>query len=265
MDTVETIYLNIAGFNIQINFKSIEWEFAYRIKKNEINKYWKGFIISRPKKTDYTINFVGENHIKTINKIKERTQYILFYKKNSNKILTVNYLISIFHFQILLRQVINDLLSQHNGFILHASSNLVNNYATIFLAPSGGGKSTIMKLLSKKYQPLADDTVFIRKEFNKYYLYQTPFIEKESWIIKNNNKYLLNKIYLLNKSSKYLITKIVDNETKIDKIFQQFWTDKNSYSKQTRTIIRLILNNNFYNIFFGVNSDKLITLLNKYD
>ena len=122
-----------------------------------------------------------------------------------------------------------------------------------------------MKLLSKKYQPLADDTVFIRKEFNKYYLYQTPIIEKESWIIKNNNKYLLNKIYLLNKSSKYLITKIVDNETKIDKIFQQFWTDKNSYSKQTRTIIRLILNNNFYNIFFGVNSDKLITLLNKYD
>lgn len=261
----KSIFLNIAGFNIQINFKPTEWEFAYKLKVEEINKYWSGFMVNKANKINYEIDFVEENHIKTIDKIKEKTRYLLFYRENGSKKLTVNYLISIFHFQILLRQIINDLLSQNNGFILHGSSNLINNRASIFLALSGGGKSTIMKLLNLKYLALADDTVIIRKEKGQYYLYQTPFIEKESWILKNNKKYKLKNIYFLKKSKKYLIGEIKDSKIKVENIFKQFWSVKDSYKKQIKTALNFILSNNFYNIYFGLDSSKLINLLNKYD
>lgn len=265
MDAIKTIYLSIAGFNIRVNLKPTEWKLTLQLKEQEINKYWSGFIVKNPKKIDYIINLVEETHIKTIDKIKEKTRYIVFYIKNTDRTLTVNYLISVFHFQILLRQIVNDLLSQHNGLILHASSNLINNKASIFLAPSGGGKSTMMKILSKKYQPLGDDTVIIKKEYKQYFVYQSPMIEKESWIKKGNKRYQLDKIYLLNKSSDYLIKNITDNKIKLDKIFQQFWSDKNTYSKQVKNIIGLTQNIHFYDIFFGINSGKLITLINKHD
>ena len=50
MDTVETIYLNIAGFNIQINLKSIEWGFAKKLKEKEINNIGQDLLLVNQKK-----------------------------------------------------------------------------------------------------------------------------------------------------------------------------------------------------------------------
>lgn len=50
------------------------------------------------------------------------------------------------------------------GVVLHASSVAENDSASIFLAMSGGGKSTIMgKLARKRYGAIADDSVVIAR------------------------------------------------------------------------------------------------------
>lgn len=49
-----------------------------------------------------------------------------------------------------------------NGVVLHASSVAENDSAFVFLAMSGGGKSTIMsKLTQERYGAIADDSVVI--------------------------------------------------------------------------------------------------------
>ena len=50
------------------------------------------------------------------------------------------------------------------GVVLHASSVAENDVASIFLAMSGGGKSTIMsKLTRERYGAIADDSVVIAR------------------------------------------------------------------------------------------------------
>ena len=50
------------------------------------------------------------------------------------------------------------------GVVLHASSVAENDSASIFLAMSGGGKSTIMsQLTGERYGAIADDSVVIAK------------------------------------------------------------------------------------------------------
>jgi len=49
---------------------------------------------------------------------------------------------------------------------LHASSVVTNSGAILFLGHSTSGKSTIARILSSKFQILADDTVFVIKNSN---------------------------------------------------------------------------------------------------
>ena len=50
------------------------------------------------------------------------------------------------------------------GVVLHASSVAADDRAFVFLAPSGGGKSTVMnKLCGKTFGALADDSVIVAK------------------------------------------------------------------------------------------------------
>lgn len=76
------------------------------------------------------------------------------------------------------------LLADNKGFILRSSAANFNEKAYLFLGKSGAGKFTIMKLLNGKYSALADDDVIVKKESYNYYLYQSPFLEKEWWIKK---------------------------------------------------------------------------------
>lgn len=56
--------------------------------------------------------------------------------------------------------------SINNGMYLHASSVNINGGALLFLGHSSSGKSTISQLLSKKYQVIADDKVWIERNKN---------------------------------------------------------------------------------------------------
>ncbi len=76
--------------------------------------------------------------------------------KRTNHIITFCH-ISLQQFTLIIL-VILERLPKNCGLILHASAVKIKNKAVLSTGRSGVGKSTIMKLLPTKYQPLADDS-----------------------------------------------------------------------------------------------------------
>lgn len=264
MVITKTIYLNIAGFYIQINLRPTEWRFALKLKEKEIKKYWTGFIVSKPKKTDFVINFVEKRYLEIIYKKKEKKQYMGFFEEKNKKSINTFYQISIFQFQTILRHIINKLLAGH-GFILHGSASNINGRAFLFTGKNGVGKSTIMKLLKEKYPALADDTVIIKKEGDEYFLYQTPFIEKEWWVEKNGQRLELKKVYFL-KKEKFFKEDIINNKNFLfEKIVKQFWTEDDEFvNKKTKLIYQFTRSfNQFYYLSFAKNRKELLSFIDK--
>lgn len=266
MDVTEIIYLNIAGFNIQINLKPTEWEFALKLKEEEINKYWGGFIINNPKKIDFIINFIERSYLDVLYKKKEKKQYMGFFEEKNNKEINTFYQISIFQFQAILRHMINKLLAG-NGFILHGSASNINGKAYLFTGNNGAGKSTTMKLLNPKYPALADDTVFIKKVSNQYYLYQTPFIEKESWVKKSSQKLSLEKVCFIIKKKYFKEEAIEDQGILFEKIIKQFWTEDDEFvTKKTKLIYQFTHSfDKFYYFFLAKNKKRLLDFIQNYE
>lgn len=257
-------YLNIAGFNIQVNLKPTEWQFAKKLKENEIKKYWSGFIVSQPKKIDYQINFFEKRYIEIIYKKKEKKQYMSFFEEKNKKSINTFYQISIFQFQTILRHIINKLLAGH-GFILHGSASNINGRAFLFTGKNGVGKSTIMKLLKEKYPALADDTVIIKREGSEYFLYQTPFIEKEWWMKKSSQRLELKKVYFL-KKTKFFKEKIIEDKSLLfEKTIKQFWTEDDEFvNKKIKLIHQFTHNfNKFYYFSLAKNKRKLLDFIQK--
>lgn len=255
------LFLQIAGFNIKIDFQPTEWVFAEKKLKQDIKDYYSGFILSKkPIKINYTIIIRESIAFSTINE--KNTMYVGLYVVNSSTKITTFYQISIIQFQIIIREALSNLLSCNNGFILHGSSSGKDNKAYIFIGKNGAGKSTSVSLATPEYKALADDTVIIKKEKNGFYFYQTPFIEKNDWIIKDNKKYEINNINLLIKSKEYKKELITNKNMLIKRLIKQFWTNQSDHKNQIKLIIEFTQKfNNFYYLYFGLEKNKFQNLL----
>jgi len=263
MDATKTIYLNIAGFNIKINLKETEFKYFKEIKIEEIKKYWSSFFINnKPKKIDFTINFVERKNIETIYQTKSKKSFINFYQIKTNNIINSYYQCGPIQFQIILKQVLSELLNLRQGMTVHCSAVRFENKAYLFLGKPGAGKSTAMSLLSKKFSPLADDSGIIKKEENNYFFYQTPFLEKNSWIKKNNNKLYLGKIFFLRKKPYFKIEKIENKDYVIERMTKQLFSEKELGKNQMKTLLRFVSQfNGFYFLSFAKDQNKLIKLI----
>jgi len=75
-------------------------------------------------------------------------------------------------------------LAEHgDGIIVHGTGVSFQGKGYLFLAPSGGGKTTI-SIHSPAGSVLADDGIIIRKTRNLYHLYPTPFRQRPGGKIK---------------------------------------------------------------------------------
>lgn len=263
MAIIKTIYLNIAGFNIQINLRPTEFIYFQEIKKAELIKYWSNFLIKdKPKAIDFTINFVERKNIETIYQTKSKKSFINFYQIKTNNIINSYYQCGPIQFQIILKQVLLELLNQRQGMTVHCSAVRFKNKAYLFLGKPGAGKSTAMSLLSKKFSPLSDDSGIIKKEGNNYFFYQTPFLEKKSWVKKNNDKLYLGKIFFLRKKPYFKIEKIENKDYIIERMIKQLFSAKELGKKQMKTLLRFISQfDGFYFLSFAKDQNKLIKLI----
>ena len=260
---IKVSYFQIAGFiikfvfypcssflNTQDNTQIFIEEAFQEFLLEEINK--KYF------KADYTIEF---HHREMFNMLfKDKGQYLLISEGNKRKVKTF-YDISFAQLTNLLTRVVNELLAL-DGFIIHSSAICKNNLAYLFLGQSGAGKSTIISLLKKKYTPLADDSVIIRKKQNKFFLYQIPVKEKPDFIYKSKNKYAIKKIYFLKKSKELKVEKIKNKEKILTKIMRQFWIEKPN-KNQVKLMLDFIAKNDFYFLYFPKNETLVNNLFTK--
>jgi hypothetical protein len=253
-------YLQIAGFNIKIKFKKSPSLFFF---KDAIEKFFDGFILSKnPSKFDFLIEVAeSQNLLITDQKDKSYGLIVFFQEKNNKKIVIYSY-ISMAQLAVVLRRIIEKLL-KNRGCIIHTSASLINEKACLFMGKSGAGKSTAVRLLSKKYPILADDMGIIKEENNQLYFYQLPALEK-IYFKKNYKKYPIDKIFFIKKSKQYTI-KPIDNKNKlIANLLNQIRPEKEEYTKERINFIyKKLIKAKFCILEFGKNDQKLIGLFIK--
>lgn len=261
---MEAIYLKIAGFTFRLIFyptgniffknKLLEW----------IKEHLSGFILTiKPDKNDFTIKMKEQNIFEIIRKIKGRQKHFLhFLQYSGKKEITSYYHVSISQFQYFFKNALLILLSRHNGFILHSSATNYHNSALLFVGNQRAGKSTAMSLLHPIFPSIGDDSVIIKKENKEYYMYQTPFIEKNYWVKKDANRYKINKVFFLKKSKKFKTRKIYNHEIVISLLLQQLIYIKSIEDKQIKHLLEFAIQfNKFYFLYFDKNRNKLTKLL----
>lgn len=260
---MDKIYFQIAGFNICINFCDTEWVYIKDKLKKEILAYINSFVADKkPEKIDYQIDIVWEQELKLLYFKKEKTAYLKFYTKASQKKLIASYALSIVEFRKLLTHTVSELLIRSKGFLLHSSAAKIGNKADIFTGPSGAGKSTIASMLKDKYTILSDDISIVRKEGGKYYFYQTPFVDKAFWIKNGKKKYPLGRIFFLEKSKYFKIVKINDKERIIKQLLMLY--EKHTFNNANwQKLVNNILEStssydDFYLLYFPKNRDRML-------
>lgn len=261
---MNNIYLKIVNCIIKIEFKPYYLEFAQKELFERINKLYKPFIILQPQAQKFDLTIVFQHSHRFKNKIIKRTgeEYVFVSQRINQKTIYAVYTMSIYQFQNLLYKSIIQLLQKKDVLILHASASLIRNKAYVFLGKSGGGKSTIIKLLKEKHPALADDSVFIYQDGGKFFLTQTPFYEKEWWIKKTNKSYSLGGIFFLKKSQNFELVKEQDHKTIYSYLLKQAVWNEMINKKYLKLAINLILKyNNFYYLNFAKDADKLNKLL----
>lgn len=259
------LFLTVAGFTIRMEFHSTEWKHARHKLISEINQYYKGFITKKKlSEVHATIHFIERLGMEIMSIKQSQKKFINFYELNSKKEIISFYQIGIYQISIILREIIQKLLADNHGFILHASASLFKNKAYIFLGKSGAGKSTSMRLLHDKYKALADDGIIIKKEKGGDYLYQTPFIDKEAWVNKTSIRYKIGPLFFLNKSEKNHLKKIYLQEKITNKLIQSLFTDVKYSKNQMKYILEFLgKSRQYYDLYFRKNKKELIDLLSR--
>lgn len=260
----DNIVLRIAGFNITINLgDSLDYPFSKKKLSDDINKYLKGFIHPEEKASDFKINIKQEISNDVIYKKKEKSFYFKIFEIKKKQI-NCNYEISFSQISFIIRYIILQLLSENNGFLMHGSAVAINDKAYVFTGPSGAGKSTTMKMLNAKYPALADDSVIIKRENGKYYLYQTPIIEKESWVDKKSEKHQIGGIFFLNKSKNFKTEKIINKKEIIAKLIRQLFVNQDQAKKHVSSMIGFVKKFEQFKILsFSKNQKKLLEFVSK--
>lgn len=95
-----------------------------------------------------------------------------------------------------------ELLLQQGGMIFHASSAEISGKGFLFVAPSGGGKTTVARMKGWG-QVFSDDISCVRKKQKRFYLCGTPWGEPA----RKGRETLLTQICFLKKSKVFSVQK----------------------------------------------------------
>lgn len=250
---MKIVNFNIADFRLNVILYDCSIPQHIKRLQTAINNHFKGFIVSkRHQKPDYTI-YIKESHLVIIKHISSpKNWHTLLLTENKNSVTTFYY-ISIQQFVSIVSMIIEKLLLD-KGFALHSSSCVVNGKAVLFLGESGAGKSTIVNLLKSRYKVIADDSVIIRKIQQRFLVYQTFIINKNSWIKKKYTSYPLGPIFFLKKAKHFKTKKITTKELVLTRFSKQLWVEKRLKKNKMRMLMDLIdKNNDFYFLYFNKN------------
>lgn len=211
-----------------INIKILDNVFIlYFISKK--NLYIDRFIFNSKEK--------GKNIFKFFINLSKRGYFFYSPKKfafliNEKKVKKIEDLIFV------IKSLINLFLIKEKIIFIHASSIKIKNKSYLFIGPSGIGKTTLLRKLSKwrEVKVLSDDTAVVHIKNKKAFITSSPFDKKKNIKIVHDKQIELSKIFLLNKSEKNIIKKIPLNK-RVIKLYQNLIVYE--YLKKTKDIYRL--------------------------
>lgn len=108
-------------------------------------------------------------------------------------------------FNIFFEIAMMPILGTNNGFILHASSLVKDGTGYVFTGKEDRGKSTIIKLFSELIC-LGDDTAIIRKINNRFFLFSSPFYQR-NYKPEKNLKVLVRTVFALTEIADFNLVK----------------------------------------------------------
>lgn len=270
MDTI-TLYIVIAKVKIKIIFKYEKYKYEkYEFFIKAIQLRYKNFITSRKNNIDYTIEvIVNDITPKVYYDNSSNVYYIQYFQESAETKITTYYDISVSQFSQIILKILDRILSKSNGFILHASCLHYKDKAYIFLAPSGGGKSTLSTFSKNKIKILADDHIAIRKINNTYRVFILPDVHTIALIKRyrrlNQIDFPIGAIFLIHKSDKWSLSEESANIQ--DKLMAQLLTQKNSYKNVMCNGISFFKSQEkkIYNLFFPKKSKEyqLVEILDR--
>lgn len=206
LDNIFRLYLKTKK-NLDIeNYLLNSEEKGKKISDFFINQTQKGYFFYNPKKFAFLVNK---------KKIK-KTEDLIF----------------------IIKSLINFFLIKEKIIFIHGSSVKIKNNGYLFIGPSGIGKTTLLKKLSKwrEVEILSDDTAVIYIKNKKVFITSSPFDKKKNIKIVYKKKVEISKIFLLNKSEKNFIKEIPFNKKTI-KLYQNLIIYE--YLKKTKDIYGL--------------------------
>lgn len=206
-----SLYLSFAGFNIKFNFHQTEYIQEAQFFIKTFKTYFRENLLvgNKVKKTDFIIDIVSTLSLSLSRMMGDNfIEYYNLYPKKKNRIITY-YSVSPAQIVVLLRYIVSELVRE-SGFILHASSVILDNECRAFSAPSGTGKTTIIRLLKPYAQPFSDDELVIRQIKGGYHCYQLPTFYKHSYVRKSPFGYPLKHIYYLKRDTVVKVANITE-------------------------------------------------------
>lgn len=225
--------IRIAELNILIDNK-----YSY------IEKMCENYIVS-DNKTDFSVKVTEEEILKEDNNLNYDNGYLeslAIYRKIAEKII------------------------DFDGFLMHGAVVEAENIGIAFLAKSGVGKTTHIKLwnnlLGDKLNIINGDKPIIRILNNNIYAYGTPWAGKEN--LNTNKKTELKKICFIKRAEKNNCFE-ADKNTVIKGLLSQVYIPENKGKafKLFELLDKLVNTLSFYNLCCNKEIDAAITAYNK--
>ncbi len=260
-------FIKTAGYVIKIVLEPAEQIFFKRNIINSIQETWgRGGFLKKTSsiKPDFEIIFASTaSEMKIVQKNDGKDHYYLTLRKDfASRRVIVFYFTSLPTLTILMKEILSFLI-KNDGFLLHASSCLDNKgNLKLFLASSGGGKTTIANLLSKSKfcTKFGDDMVIVKKVKGRWFFFSPPYIEKDA--LPTKRKAELAEMYFVKKSrlaSKELLAK---KDNVLGEILKQIWASSGKLEKKVLiNAMSFVVENKFYLLKTTLNAKVMQKLL----
>lgn len=252
------LYLSIAEINIKIEFTLNK----YKIKRlnqfiTAIKLKYQPYITEKPTHINHTIVFHFLNNMPQVFIDKNtETFYIEYFKKVNIHTTQTYYHISILQFTHIVLNIVNQYLSEADGFILHASAVEYQNQSYIFLAQSEGGKSTISKMHHKDIHIIADDYIVIKRKKHTYLAY--TLVDADYITLRYRFRKLtqfsfpIHSLFFIHKDTALSIQDLNPNENIETKLLSQLISQPEVRKKVTMNLLTFLENNRskFFHLHF---------------
>lgn len=256
--------LNLADYKIKLTFEPTEQVIFYRQFTEMVRHIWGAKSLTKKtlQRADFEIIF--KEDLTLFKSAKNKDYYLTFEKDFSKKKVASHAYPGIPYFQTLLKEILV-LLLEDDGFILHASSCLDRKkHLHVFLAVSGGGKTTAANLLSQNvgFKKFSDDLLVVKKTDVSWKFFSPPFIEKQTR--PYSNKAGNATFYFVKKSNKFYKKEIEDKGEILKRILGQLWLTEPKIGKRTVSVAtKFCLQNNFFEIGVKPSKKGVLNLISK--